>query len=155
MKVASATKVFMQSWSYFSLHPTCISTPYILETPLSQLVCLYHQYGTYDHRHCRVRSWLAWTCLSLTPAALKNGVYALVLPTSQVLEQLMLDSLTFAPGLLDVLQSKIPPTISYFKSLPLHLVKMWGVYLVVLEKPSSRPKVYIGSSTESRSGLRM
>jgi hypothetical protein len=70
-----------------------------------------------------------------------------------VLKQLVLGSLTFAPGLLDVLQSKTPPTISYFKSLPLHLAKIWGVYLLVLEKPNHHPKVYIGSSTESRSGL--
>jgi hypothetical protein len=58
---------------------------------------------------------------------------------------------TFAPGLLDVLQSKTAPTISYFKSLPLHLVKLWAVYLLVLGKPGHRPKVYIGSGTESRS----
>jgi hypothetical protein len=56
MKVASATKVFLPSWSCFSLHPTCISTRHILETPLSQLVSIYHQYGTHNHRHRRVRS---------------------------------------------------------------------------------------------------
>jgi hypothetical protein len=60
---------------------------------------------------------------------------------------------TFAPGLLDVLQSRTSPTISYFKSLPLHLVKLWAVYLLVLEKPVHRPKVYIGCGTESRSGV--
>jgi hypothetical protein len=92
--------------------------------------------------------------VSLTPAARKNGVFALVLPTEQVLEQLVLGShFNFAPGLLDVLQSRTSPTISYFKSLPLHLVKLWAVYLLVLEKPGHRPKVYIGCGTESRSGV--
>jgi hypothetical protein len=154
MNVASATKVLFPSWSCFSLHTTCISTPYILESPLSQLVCLYIISMAPTTTDIVVFAvWLTWTCLSLTPAALKNGVYALVFPTSQQLEQLVLGSLTFAPGLLDVLQSKTSPTTSYFRSLPLYLVKIWGVYLLVLEKPSHRPKVYIGSSTEGRSGL--
>jgi hypothetical protein len=75
--------------------------------------------------------------------------------TQQVLEQLMLDSrFTFAPGLWDAVHSKTPPTISYFKSLLLHLVKLWAVYLLVLEKPGHRPKVYIDSGTESKNGVR-
>jgi hypothetical protein len=62
-KAAGATTVFSSAWScfsplptYFSPFPICFSTPPILETPLSQLVCRHHQYGTYDHRHRRVRS---------------------------------------------------------------------------------------------------
>lgn len=97
--------------------------------------------------------WLFWSCLSLTPACLKHGAFALIFTTQEVLEQLVLGSLTFAPGLLDVLQSKTPPTISYFKTLPLHLVKLWAVYLIVLEKSTHRPKIYIGSGTETRSGI--
>jgi len=98
--------------------------------------------------------WLSWKCLSLTPVAMKNGTLALIFPTLQVLEQVMLSShFTFAPGLLDVLQSKSPPTIAYFKSLPLHLVKLWAVYLLVLEKANHRPKIYIGCGTECRSGV--
>lgn len=44
--------------------------------------------------------WLSWTCLPLTPAALKNGVFAMTLPTLQVLEQLLLGSLKLSktPG---------------------------------------------------------
>lgn len=100
-KAAGATTVFSSAWScfsplptYFSPFPICFSTPPILETPLSQLVCRHHQYGTYDHRHRRVRSMAELDLsLSLTPAALKNGVFAMTLPTLQVLEQLLLGSL--------------------------------------------------------------
>jgi hypothetical protein len=98
--------------------------------------------------------WLTWACLSLTPEALKNGIYALVIPTQEVLKQILLSSeMSFAPGLLDVLQSKTPPTISFFKSLPLYLDKIWAVYLLVLQKPSHRPKIYIGCGTEKRTGV--
>jgi hypothetical protein len=100
--------------------------------------------------------WLSWTCLSPTPTAMKNGAFALILPTQQVLEQLVLDShFTFAPGPLDAVHSKTPPTISYFKSLPLHLVKLWAVYLLVLEKAGHRPKIYIGSATHSKRDVSM
>ncbi len=62
-----------------------------------------------------------WTFLSLTPAACKNGLFALIFPTLDVLEQVLQYSLvTFAPGLWNVLRSKTPPAISYFKSLPLY-----------------------------------
>lgn len=99
--------------------------------------------------------WLFWTYLHLTPAAMKNGVYDVVLSTEEVVKQMLLSlEMSFAPGLLDVLQSKTPPTISYFKSLPLYLDKRWGVYLLVLEKAGKRPRIYIGSGTHSRGGLK-
>jgi len=97
---------------------------------------------------------LCWTCLCLTPNALKNPALALVLPTQQILDKLLTDSLlVFAPGLLDVLQSPTPPTIAYFKTLPLHTVSIWAVYLLVLEKAHCRPKIYIGSGTDSQKGV--
>jgi hypothetical protein len=97
---------------------------------------------------------LSWTCLSLTPAHLKNGVFALISPTHQELEVCMLGWLfTFAPGLLEVLNSQTPPTIAYFKSLPLQTVRLWARYVLVPENAGSRPKIYIGCDTESRSGI--
>lgn len=82
---------------------------------------------------------------------MKNGTFDLILPTQQVLEQLVLDShFTFAPGLLDAAHSKKPPTISYFKSLPLNAVKAWAVYLLVLEKADHQPNIYIGSATQQK-----
>jgi hypothetical protein len=62
--------------------------------------------------------------------------------------------LQFAPGLMQVFQSSTAPTIAYFKTLPLHLDKMWAVYVLVLEKHGQRPKVYIGSGCHSVNGVR-
>jgi len=56
-------------------------------------------------------------------------------------------SLTFADGLFETLRSANPPTIAWLKSLPTELEKRCAVYLLVLEKAGSRPRVYIGSST--------
>jgi len=98
--------------------------------------------------------WLSWSCLSLTPVALKNPAYSVVISTQQVLEKLMLISnIAFAPGLLDVVQSKTPPIIFYFKSLPLYLDKVWAIYVIVLEQGGCRPIIYIGSGTHSRKGV--
>jgi len=98
--------------------------------------------------------WLSWTCLSTTPTGLKNGGFATILPTLQALEQVLLDSsLTFAPGLLEVLQSKTPPSIAYFERLPVQTATLWGVYIIVLEKPGHRPKLYTGCGT-GRQGVR-
>lgn len=98
--------------------------------------------------------WLGWTCLSQTPACLKNGVFDYVLPTEKVLRDLARGAqFTFAPGLLDAVQSKTPPTIAYFKALPLHVSKIWAIYLLVLEKSGHRPKIYIGCCAEKRSGV--
>jgi hypothetical protein len=66
----------------------------------------------------------------------------------------MSDSLlAFAPGLLDVLQANVPPSIAYFKSLPTYCKKLWAVYVIVFEKRRYRPKIYIGNSTHSESGV--
>jgi hypothetical protein len=63
-------------------------------------------------------------------------------------------SFEFAPGLLGALTSRTAPTISYFKTLPLYLEKLWAIYLIVLEKAGHRPRIYIGSRTSSESGVR-
>lgn len=98
--------------------------------------------------------WLVWSCLSLTPAALKNPIYAIVIATQDILQQLLSDSLLeFAPDLLDVLQASTPPSVSYFKRLPTDFDKHWGVYLLVLEKRGCRPRIYIGSGTHTARGL--
>ena len=51
-------------------------------------------------------------------------------------------------------QSPTAPTIAYFKGLPLHLDKLWAVYLLVLEKAGQRPRIYIGSGTASETGVK-
>jgi hypothetical protein len=97
--------------------------------------------------------WLIWSCLTLTPTKLKNPAFAMALSTLDVLEQLLSDSLLiFAPVLLDVVQASTPPSMSYFKNLPTDVRKCWAVYLLVLEKPGCRPKIYVGSGTNRVGG---
>ncbi len=99
--------------------------------------------------------WLAWACLSLTNRALKNLVLDTVFPTERAMEKIMqLSPLEFAPGLLQIFRSSTAPTISYFKTLPLHLDRLWAIYLLVLEKDGHRPRIYIGSGTKSDCGVR-
>jgi hypothetical protein len=97
--------------------------------------------------------WLIWSCLTLTPTKLKNPAFAMALSTLDVLEQLLSDSLLiFAPVLLDVVQASTPPSMSYFKNLPTDVRTFWAVYLLVLEKPGCRPKIYVGSGTNRVGG---
>ncbi|KAM5373789.1 hypothetical protein ACJZ2D_006859 [Fusarium nematophilum] len=99
--------------------------------------------------------FLAWAILSNTNPALKSIGFESVFPTKQAMENIMLISpLNFAPGLIQILQSSIAPTISYFATLPLHLDRIWGVYVLVLEKDNHRPKIYIGSGTNSETGVK-
>lgn len=99
----------------------------------------------------------AWTVLDTTPATKKNSILAQYF-TSQVIFQQIAStvSINFAPGLWDVLRSATPPTIQYFKTLPnaAKSALLWVIYLVVLEKSGCRPKIYIGSGTQSRQGVR-
>jgi hypothetical protein len=78
-----------------------------------------------------------------------------VFPSESVLSDAMHRvPLNFASGLMQVFNSAIPPTIAYFKTLPLHLEKQWAVYLLVLEKFGHCPRVYIGSGTNSERGVK-
>ncbi|KAF4453383.1 carbamoyl-phosphate synthase arginine-specific large chain [Fusarium austroafricanum] len=90
---------------------------------------------------------LCWACLSETPYHSKNILFARFLTSLQVMAEIAEEaSLTFAPGLSDVVQSALP-TIEFFKSLPSASLSQWGIYVVVLRKPGCRPKLYIGSGT--------
>ncbi|RMZ78524.1 hypothetical protein DV737_g3818, partial [Chaetothyriales sp. CBS 132003] len=63
--------------------------------------------------------------------------------------------LTFAPGLLEVLQSSSPPSVDFFRSLPPPPVSenVWAVYVLLLEKSAFPAKLYTGSGTSSQSGV--
>lgn len=78
---------------------------------------------------------LTWLCLN-TNVKLVQEIFWKVLSSQVVLEQLASTvSITFAPGLLDVVQSISPPTIAWFKTLPTNKSgKRWAVYLLVLQK---------------------
>lgn len=98
---------------------------------------------------------LAWACLSETNRALKNLHLDAVFPAKSAMENVMHSSPhEFAPGLMQIFQSRTAPTISDFKNLPLLLDKLWAVYLLVLEKDGHRPRIYIGSGTDSGCGVR-
>ncbi|KAJ5026596.1 hypothetical protein PSV09DRAFT_2258143 [Bipolaris maydis] len=57
----------------------------------------------------------------------------------------------FAEGLLEVLNSPTPPSLDYFRSLPVAIPKMWKkhwvVYLHIYEREGRKPRLYIGSTT--------
>lgn len=96
---------------------------------------------------------LVWNCLCVTPERQKHPIYVRVFPSNEVLQSVSSAcSLAFAPGLFEVLQASEPPSIAYFKNLPTYCKKLWAVYLLVLEKSGYRPKIYIGSGTDSKSG---
>ncbi|KAK9237170.1 hypothetical protein V1525DRAFT_388798 [Lipomyces kononenkoae] len=89
----------------------------------------------------------AWTCLVVSHA--KHPIFNQVLSSQEVIEEVVSSaSLAFAPGLLDVLQAHVLPSITWLKTLPTHTgKKIWGVYLLVLEKEGWRPLIYVGSGT--------
>lgn len=60
--------------------------------------------------------------------------------------------LTFAPGLLKVLQSDTPPTPDFWLSTPKPLDKSWAVYAALLTKDGCEPGLYIGSGTDAVDG---
>lgn len=96
---------------------------------------------------------LSWFLLSNTHVAMKALGFSLVFPTEQaILDLVVLCPFHFAEGLLDVVQAAAPPTIAYFKSLPLILGAWWAIYVLVLEKAGERAKIYIGSGSEFTKG---
>ncbi|GKT42172.1 uncharacterized protein ColSpa_02353 [Colletotrichum spaethianum] len=93
---------------------------------------------------------VTWTCLEDTPFSMKNTLFARFFSSLDVLESTaLLASLSFAPGLFSVLQAATPPAIQFFQSLPVGPKNCWGIYALVLEKPGSRPGLYIGSGTST------
>jgi len=92
-----------------------------------------------------------WQCLADTPFRFKNPLFARFFTSVEVLDAVANAAcLTFAPSLFEVLKSDTPPPISFFKGLPTDGSKRWGIYLIVLEKRKSRPRIYIGSATNAK-----
>ena len=98
---------------------------------------------------------MTWKCLNDTPNSQKNVYFIKFMPSEAALEEIVsLTSITFASGLLDVLQAASPPTLDYFKTLSTETLACWGVYILIMEKCHCRPRIYIGSGTNSRDGLK-
>ena len=80
-------------------------------------------------------------------------MHDILFPTVEVMEKL-LSSVSSPAGLLQVLLSPLPPTIDWIKSLVTQSSGLWGVYIILLEKPNCRPRIYMGSGTGmSKQGL--
>jgi hypothetical protein len=107
-----------------------------------------------DHEHA---VWLCWGLLTLTAASLKNPCHLQLYPTEAALQAAM-TSITFAPRFMKALRSTTAPSIALFKRLPLNTKGsrlIWAVYVIVLEKRNHRSKIYIGSGTDSRHGVKV
>ena len=82
-------------------------------------------------------------------------MFSQIITSREVLVELMnLASLTFCPGLFEVINAVHPPSVDFFKSLPTKVLKRWGIYALVLEKPNYTPLVYVGSGTSLYNGIR-
>jgi hypothetical protein len=99
----------------------------------------------------------AFNCLAMrNVSVVLSPPYHKHVPTEEAIEELIgTANVEFAPQLLDVLQSDDPPTIDFWKSLPVFSLKplAWGVYALVLEKTGCESLVYIGSGTNSELGV--
>lgn len=97
---------------------------------------------------------LVWNTLCGTDRYSKHVLYATLFETLLDVEKLLASaSVAFSPGLLDAVQLSTPPTVAFFKKLPVAVRKQWGVYLVVLEKSGHPSQIYIGSGTCARTGV--
>lgn len=68
---------------------------------------------------------------------------------------LKLAGLSCPSQLSDMLSMVTPPSLVQLKSLPDEAPRgLWGVYLLVFEKPGCLPAIYIGSGTASQGGVR-
>ncbi|EPE29223.1 Glutathione synthetase ATP-binding protein [Glarea lozoyensis ATCC 20868] len=95
-----------------------------------------------------------WACLSETPVSQKHTQFARQFTSHDVLYEIAsMASLCFAPGLLEVLMNATPPPFGFFQKLPTEDYKRWGIYLVLLEKPSCRTRIYVGSGTNRHWGV--
>lgn len=94
-----------------------------------------------------------WLAVLTCPDKQLNYLFVKYLFNEDLVESFV-SGLTFAPGLFQVLESKTPPTIAFFKTLAIIDGKYWGVYAIVLEKPGCIPLIYIGSGTHAESGIK-
>ncbi len=98
--------------------------------------------------------WYTWAMLSGTDRAQKNLTLDKEFTSQDAMQSVMHSAgFEWAPGLLECLQSDTPPTIDWFKTLPMHY-STWGVYVLVLEKDGESPRLYTSSGTSADIGVR-
>ena len=103
---------------------------------------------------CITLPGLVWTCIKDARKDQRHPIFSTILSSADIVEEhLESAGLKLAPGLQEVLEDSTPPTLSFFKSLPVEFKKKWGVYLLVLEKKHSKPQIYIGTGTSTYHGV--
>lgn len=97
---------------------------------------------------------VCWSLVSESSSI--NPRYRHVFPTQEELfAVLSLANISFASGLLDVVQSSSPPSFSWILNLSSDIpINAWAVYIIVLQKPGHRPRIYIGCSCRAKQGIR-
>src|SRR3979411_1276335 len=93
-------------------------------------------------------------CLRTTAANHQHPLFGEILSSYTILGEITSSlSLMFASSLLETFHSPLPPSVSFFKTLPTETTRRWAVYLLLLEKPGHRPLIYIGSGTSHIAGV--
>ena len=96
-----------------------------------------------------------WQCLKDTPNSQKNAYFIKYIPSQAALQEIAsTTSITFAPGLFEILQAATPPTIENFKSFLTENLLCWAIYILILEKPGCTPRLYVGSGTDVNRGVK-
>lgn len=91
------------------------------------------------------------------PEWLVDPVYPHILTQETAFDKINAECpLTCAPGLLETLKFPTPPSLEFFRSLPSPPVEpVWGLYLMLLEKPGCDARLYGGSGTRYSGGVQV
>ena len=92
-----------------------------------------------------------WRILrEVSPAQQSVAYRATYTSEDYILKLLKHHNVQFPPNLLEAINASQPPTIDFFKRLPLIHGKLWAVYVLVLEKEGELPAIYVGKSTHNK-----
>lgn len=104
---------------------------------------------------------LLWQVLeSDLPDWYLHPIYRIIYPTKEEFDEKCASlSITFVDGLLEMINSRIPPSMEEIKALPAapspeELSKVWAVYMHVYELDGRRGRLYAGSATHASFGAR-
>lgn len=84
---------------------------------------------------------LTWACLCVP--TYKAGLFMQVLCSKTVITEILTAaSLSFCPGLLEIVYASAPPIIEFFMGLPsAEGNNAWGIYVLVLKKTGAVPLI--------------
>ena len=95
-----------------------------------------------------------WACIDQTHPKMKNILFTRFFKSYEDVEAIASAAdIQFAPGLLDIVQSVTPPSVEFFKCLPVDTVDRWAVYAIFMEKDECRSRLYVGVGTHDDSGV--